>query len=111
LRHLPGGIDEYLSRVADPVVVPTAPQGSAPAPAMSGLSAAELRVARKDLSRLERQLGKLDERVLKINESLAAHGSDYDKLVELDAQLKAVQQERGEVEEAWLELAERVPEA
>jgi hypothetical protein len=42
---------------------------------------------------------------------LAAHGSDYDKLVELDAQLKAVQQERGEVEEAWLELAERVPEA
>jgi hypothetical protein len=31
--------------------------------------------------------------------------------MELDAQLKAVQAERAQVEEAWLELAERVPEA
>jgi septal ring factor EnvC (AmiA/AmiB activator) len=75
------------------------------------MSAAELRTARKDLSRLERQLAKLEERIVKINESLAAHGSDYDKIMELDAQLKAVQSERGQVEEAWLELAERVPES
>jgi hypothetical protein len=31
--------------------------------------------------------------------------------MELDAQLKAVQSERAQVEEAWLELAERVPES
>ena len=111
LVHLPGGIDEYLSRVADPAVVPTAPSSNSPAPASSAMSAADLRTARKDLARLERQLAKLDERVVKINESLAAHGSDYDKIMELDAQLKAVQAERGQVEEAWLELAERVPEA
>jgi hypothetical protein len=114
LVHLPGGIDEYLSRVADPAVVSTsgtAPGASGAAPATSGMSAAELRTARKDLSRLERQLVKLDERVVKINESLAAHGSDYEKIMELDAQLKAVQEERGQVEEAWLELAERIPEA
>jgi len=111
LVHLPGGIDEYLSRVADPAVVPTAPSSNSPAPASSAMSAAGLRTARKDLARLERQLAKLDERVVKINESLAAHGSDYDKIMELDAQLKAVQAERGQVEEAWLELAERVPEA
>ena len=72
LVHLPGGIDEYLSRVIDPATVPTAPQGAGPAaPASAGMSAAELRVARKDLSRLERQLVKLDDRVTKINESLA----------------------------------------
>jgi len=111
LVHLPGGIDEYLSRVADPVVVPTAPSSTGTAPVSSGMSAADLRIARKDLARLERQLVKLDERVVKINESLAAHGSDYDKIMELDAQLKAVQGERAQVEEAWLELAERVPEA
>ena len=35
--------------------------------------------------------------------------SDYDKIIELDAQLKAVQEERAQVEEAWLELAEQVP--
>jgi ATPase subunit of ABC transporter with duplicated ATPase domains len=111
LVHLPGGIEEYLSRVADPVAVPTAPAAARPVPAGDGLSAAELRTARKDLSRLERQLAKLEERIVEINEGLARHGSDYDKIMELDAQLKAVQGERGQVEEAWLELAERVPES
>jgi CHAD domain-containing protein len=75
----------------------------------SGLSAAELRQARKDLARLERQLGKLEDRILALNEKLADHGSDYDKIVELEAQLKAVQEERAQVEEAWLTLAEEVP--
>jgi ATPase subunit of ABC transporter with duplicated ATPase domains len=114
LVHLPGGIDEYLARVADPAVVSTsgtAPGATSAAPAGGGMSAAELRTARKDLTRLERQLAKLDERVVKINEGLAQHGADYGKLMELDAQLKAVQEERGQVEEAWLELAERLPEA
>jgi chromosome segregation ATPase len=86
----------------------TGAKASAPS---SGMSAAELRTARKDLSRLERQVTKLDERIIKINESLATHGSDYDKIMELDAQLKAVQAERAQVEEAWLELAEQVPES
>ncbi|MGW4941303.1 ABC-F family ATP-binding cassette domain-containing protein [Actinoplanes sp. NPDC004185] len=113
LVHLPGGIDEYLSRAGNPAAPPgelLTAGGKAPTDP-SGMSAAELRAARKDLSRLERQVAKLDERILKINESLAVHGSDYDKIMELDAQLKAVQEERGQVEEAWLELAERVPES
>ncbi|GAB2610099.1 ABC transporter ATP-binding protein [Paractinoplanes abujensis] len=105
LVHLPGGIDEYLVRASSG-------QGQAPSPVRDekpGLSAGDLRQARKDLTRLERQLGKLEERIVKINEKLAEHGSDYDKIMEYDAQLKAVQQERAEVEEAWLELAEQVP--
>jgi ATP-binding cassette subfamily F protein uup len=113
LVHLPGGITEYLSRAGNPAAPPqtAAATGRAAAPAAAGMSAAEQRTARKDLTRLERQVAKLDERILKINEQLATHGSDYDKILELDAQLKAVQEERGQVEEAWLELAERVPEA
>jgi ATPase subunit of ABC transporter with duplicated ATPase domains len=112
LVHLPGGIDEYLSRVGNPAAPPgeLLTTGRAPV-AAAGMSAADLRTARKDLSRLERQVVKLDERIAKINEGLAAHGSDYDKIMELDAQLKAVQAERAQVEEAWLELAERVPES
>ncbi len=114
LVHLPGGVDEYLARVTGK------PAMGAPAYAVpertpsgatgTGMSAAEARQARKDLSRLERQLAKLDERESKINESLAVHGSDYDKIIELDAQLKTVREERAQVEEAWLELAEQVPE-
>jgi ATP-binding cassette subfamily F protein uup len=110
LVHLPGGVDEYLARVGTGAAdgVP-AKQAQVP-PGATGLSAAEARQARKDLVRLERQLGKLEERVLKINEQLADHGSDYEKIVELEAQLKAVQEERGRVEGEWLELAEVVPD-
>jgi len=112
LVHLPGGIDEYLARAGNPAAPPGELLTTGKAPSVAaGMSAAELRIARKDLSRLERQVAKLDERIFKINESLASHGSDYDKIMELDAQLKAVQEERGQVEEAWLELAERVPES
>jgi ABC transport system ATP-binding/permease protein len=105
LVHLPGGVDEYLATGQ-----PELTDGTQPVKIKSpGWSAGDLRAAKKELSRLERQLAKLEDRILKINESLAVHGSDYDKIVELDAQLKAVQEERARTEEAWLELAERVP--
>jgi septal ring factor EnvC (AmiA/AmiB activator) len=105
LVHLPGGVEEYLARAPEPSTPFVAGKI-----ARTGVSAAELRAAKKDLARLERQLAKLEDRIVKINESLAQHGSDYDKIVELDAQLKSVQAERAQTEEAWLELAERVPE-
>jgi ATP-binding cassette subfamily F protein uup len=109
LVHLPGGIDEYLARVATPGAPGVPAKGvSEASPAASGLSSGELRQARKDLSRLERQMDKLTEKEAKINESLAQHGSDYDKLVELEGQLKLVRQEKAEAEEAWLLLAEQV---
>ena len=109
LVHLPGGVDEYLARTASRTFTPdvSAPVGVRETGV--GLSAGDLRQARKDLTRLERQLAKLDERIVKLNEKLAEHGSDYSKIMELDAQLKAAQNERGEVEDAWLELAEQVP--
>jgi ATPase subunit of ABC transporter with duplicated ATPase domains len=110
LVHLPGGVDEYLARAATRLS-PGVPETQAQAaPSATGLSAGEARQARKDLARLERQLGKLEERILKINEALAEHGADYQKLIELESQLKATQEERGQVEEAWLELADQVPE-
>ncbi|MEV6490193.1 ABC-F family ATP-binding cassette domain-containing protein [Actinoplanes sp. NPDC051633] len=106
LVHLPGGVDEYLATGQPQLTDDTQPvKIKSP-----GWSAGDLRAAKKELSRLERQLAKLEDRILKINESLAVHGSDYDKIIELDAQLKAVQEERARTEEAWLELAERVPE-
>jgi hypothetical protein len=110
LVHLPGGVDEYLARVAVPGAPGVPSKGVEAQQSAPGLSQGELRQARKDLARLERQMDKLSEREAKINESLAEHGSDYDKLVELEAQLKAVQQERAQTEEAWLELAEQVPQ-
>jgi ATP-binding cassette subfamily F protein uup len=109
LVHLPGGIDEYLARVTPGGALPVPPQLQAQAPAGApGLSSGELRQARKDLSRLERQMDKLTEKESKINEKLAQHGSDYEKIVEFEAQLKAVREEKEQAEMEWLELAEQV---
>jgi energy-coupling factor transporter ATP-binding protein EcfA2 len=108
LVHLPGGVDEYLARASGSTPsTPIMPTGPAPA-ASSGMSAADLRTAKKELAKLERQLGKLEQKEAQLNESLAVHGADYDKIVELDGQLRATRDERGRVEEAWLELAEQL---
>ncbi|GAA0817198.1 ABC-F family ATP-binding cassette domain-containing protein [Spirilliplanes yamanashiensis] len=110
--HLPGGIDEYLARTSSAPVVSTSGTiagGPAAAPAANGMSAAEVRAARKELGKLERQLAKLEQKEARLNESLAEHGADYDKIIELDGQLKATRAERAQVEETWLELAEQLP--
>ncbi|MEV0606869.1 ABC-F family ATP-binding cassette domain-containing protein [Polymorphospora rubra] len=128
LVHLPGGVDEYLARV-------TGPAGKAPGTAgggraadgagrpagggtaeagaagASGLSAAEVRTARKELTRLERQVAKLEQKAAGLHEQLAANATDYAKVAELDAQLRAVTADREAVEESWLALAEQLPDS
>ncbi|WP_446218224.1 ABC-F family ATP-binding cassette domain-containing protein [Micromonospora sp. IBHARD004] len=113
LAHLPGGVDEYLARAAGVQPgpargeVPSAPAAAATAP--SGMSAAEVRVAKKELSRLERQVGKLEQKEATLLDQLAANATDYAKVAELDAQLKELRAEREGTEEAWLALAEELP--
>jgi ABC transport system ATP-binding/permease protein len=123
LTHVPGGVDEYLARVAAPADAAATP-AAAPAtnraaataaatpaaPAPSGLSAADLRAGRKELSRLERQVDRLTEREAALHERLAEHATDYEKVASLDAELRAVAADRGRTEEEWLALAERLGE-
>lgn len=109
LVHLPGGVDEYLARASEgvrPVPVAGGGQGAAPA---SGMSAAQVRQARKELARLERQVGRLEQREADLLDRLAAHATDYATVADLDAQLKDVRAEREQVEEAWLTLADQIP--
>ncbi|MFC7545117.1 ABC-F family ATP-binding cassette domain-containing protein [Plantactinospora sp. GCM10030261] len=128
LVHLPGGVDEYLSRVdgaplarrtrsemAAAVPADPAAGGAGVAEGVGGgvagparLSAAEARTAKKELARLERQIGKLEQREAALHEELAAKATDYSSVTELDGRLRAVRTEREQVELAWLELAERV---
>ncbi|MBE1486899.1 ABC-F family ATP-binding cassette domain-containing protein [Plantactinospora soyae] len=122
LVHLPGGIDEYLARVptsgglrtggfgtAGPE--PGTAAGTAPERTENGLSGGELRAARKELTRLERQVRKLEQRESALHGELAEHATDYGRVAELDGQLRAVRAEREQTEEAWLALAEEVPES
>jgi ATP-binding cassette subfamily F protein uup len=109
LRHLPGGVDEYL-RLRSSVPVPVAARivSAAPAaPANGGFtpgSAAE-RAAKKELDRLDRQIARAGEREAKLHAELAANATNYEKLTELGGQLAAVEAEKADLEERWLEVA------
>ncbi len=109
LRHLPGGIEQYVELRAAaegdaPVRVPSAPAGAKAAPA----SQAELRAARKELARLERALEKLSAREATLHEDMAAAATDHDALREMQGSLAQLGGQRGELEAAWMAAAEQL---
>jgi ATP-binding cassette subfamily F protein uup len=130
VTHLPGGIEEYLARrSATTSAVPSssssssdggcgagssASSGGRSTPAVepssvtagSGVSAAQRRDARKEARRLERRLEVLAARERELHTALAEAATDPARLLELDAELRAVVTERGHVEEEWLRAAE-----
>jgi ABC transport system ATP-binding/permease protein len=109
LAYLPGGVDEYLGLRAEAVAPTVAALTSAGSgtPAV-GTSAARQRAGQKELARLERQIARLTDSEVQLTESLAAHASDYARLMELGGQLREVQAQRAELEERWLEVAEQI---
>ncbi|MDH2428719.1 ABC-F family ATP-binding cassette domain-containing protein [Sphaerisporangium sp. TRM90804] len=121
LSMLPGGVDEYLQRRASGTALTAragAPQAArapaaeqaAQAPATAAPSAKELREARKELSRLERQLDRIGEREATLHSAMAEAASDYGRLAAMDAELKELRAQKESVEVEWMELAERLGE-
>ncbi|MEV0434156.1 ABC-F family ATP-binding cassette domain-containing protein [Nocardia sp. NPDC050413] len=103
LTNLPGGIDQYLTRRAaqTDAAKPINTKSTA-----TSTDSADRRAARKELSRLERSIAKLDEREQKLHTALADAATDPDKLVKLNTELKEVVAEKEAAEERWMELAE-----
>jgi ATP-binding cassette subfamily F protein uup len=106
---LPGGVEEYLARRR--TAVATAEPGRAGAGATSAGGAARSRIgdsraARKELARLERKLAKLTAEQGRIHAEMAARATDYEAVSALDAQLRAVEAEQSQAEDAWLALAD-----
>ena len=104
VRHVPGGIEQYLELRHQAAAVeaptrPTARSGGAPAGAV-------LRAARKEAARLERALEKLTTREQQLHADMAEAATDHERLHELQAALDAVAAEREDAEAAWLEAAE-----
>ena len=100
---LPGGVDEYLSsrrRSGAPAAV-----GAQRVPAVS--SAAQTRLARKELARLEAQLERTQHRIDELHQEMAATATDHGRLAALDAELGRLSTQQEELEHAWLEVAER----
>src|ERR1700678_171796 len=85
LRHLPGGIDEYLRLVAQPTAAPVAATLPAESPAMSG---AQRRAAEKELASVDRQLARLTDRIAAKHTELAEHDqSDHVGITGLTGEL------------------------
>ena len=116
IRDLPGGVEEYLQlrhaaeAAAAASGAPAGPAGAAVAEqagaAPAGPSAAELREARKEMARLEKQLSRLAEREEKIHADMAAKATDHQAVLELNARLREIVDEREELELQWLAAAE-----
>ncbi|MCW5951268.1 MAG: ABC-F family ATP-binding cassette domain-containing protein [Propionibacteriaceae bacterium] len=105
LRHLPGGVDEYLElrRQADAFPAPGTPRAARPA---ATATAATIRQARKDLARVENQLEKARAAIEKLHHAMTRHAADYEKLTALQAELTAAESRHAALETEWLELAE-----
>ena len=111
LRMLPGGVDEYLVRrtaLAQAAAADTASaaaSAAAAAPPPSGPSAKDQRAAQKELARIERRLDRISTLEKELHDRMTAAATDYEKIAELDAQLRELTDERDRLEEEWLTLA------
>ena len=116
LRHLPGGIDQYLElRAAEDAArdaLGSAPaavssEGSAASADSPALSGADRRAAEKELSAVERKMERLQNDIVKSRDGLASlDQSDYTLLNAEMAKITAVESEVAELEDRWLELSE-----
>jgi ATP-binding cassette subfamily F protein uup len=100
LRHLPGGMDEYLARRATAATDAVSPRG-----ASGPTRGAAVRASRRELARLERALQRSSEREAALHEEMAAHASDHVRLGELQRERQALLAQRDELETAWLEAS------
>ena len=132
LRHLPGGVDEYLrlrmleerrdgtgagsagstgADAADPTGT-SARGGTGGEGGKAGaarLQGAALRDAQKEAASLERRIARLTERIDAQRTALAEHDqSDYLGLGAKTEAISALEREAGELEERWFQLAEAI---
>ncbi len=137
IRHLPGGVDEYLdivrqsesqahgasgapddgrkqAGVPDPVLGSKASGGtSAPsASPVTVLSNKQIYQAKKDLASIERKLATAEASLARAHaEQQATDPTDYEALVAAQRAVDAAQENKDELELQWLELAELLSEA
>jgi ATP-binding cassette subfamily F protein uup len=110
IRHLPGGIDQYLEQRRDAEQhrsTSSVPRKDDEAPG------ARLRAERKETQRAEREVKRMEsaierltEREAALGEQMTAVATDHAKLAELQAELGRLIAEREQLEASWLEASE-----
>ena len=128
VRDLPGGVEQYLDlrQAARAAAALSAASGSSSAGARvaasyatgtgtasavrsgSEKSASELREAKKDLNRIDRQLARLSAREDRIHAEMAASAADHAAVLALNTTLRGIVDERETLELEWLAVAEAI---
>jgi len=109
LRHLPGGVDEYLRLRRESHNDPGTPKTDVAGENGSGLSGSERRTVQKEVASIERRLDKFHAEVRTLHQRMADHEqSDYEGLQRLADKLRAVEAQTAELEERWLELSDLI---
>ena len=115
LRHVPGGVDEYLRLTASSsgAVSRSQAPAAAPAPAQAeaarGLSNAERQRLKKEIASLERKMDVRRERVEELERGMFdIDPTDFAALSSLQDEISAARSELEELELAWLEASERL---
>jgi ABC transport system ATP-binding/permease protein len=112
LRHLPGGVDQYLELRKHSLSSTKIQNGKALASAdtkspTAGLSGAALRDAQKNLSRIERALEKLGVEEVNLHQQMALQDqNDYIALNDLATKQAACNLKREQLETEWLEASD-----
>jgi ABC transport system ATP-binding/permease protein len=108
LRHLPGGVDEYLRLAQQAGAERAAPAAATPSQSQE-ISGAQLRAAEKEIASIDRRLARLAEQITAKHHELADHDqSDHIGIIRLTEQLRDLERDVAEAESRWLELSEVV---
>jgi ABC-type multidrug transport system ATPase subunit len=105
LRHVPGGVDEYLRLLGKSKQQNPQPQTAQ----KSGMDAATVDSyqLRKQISSIERKLHTLQGKDAKLTDQMhTADPTDYEQLINLGEQQRELRQQIEQLEEEWLEKSE-----
>jgi len=111
LRHLPGGVDEYvaLSRERRRTIAGIGTFGVASGGNGPTLPAAERRTLTKDLQAAERRMQRIADSTKAIQAKMGEHDQmDYEGLTAMGDELRALAAENAKLEERWLAISDQL---
>ena len=105
LRDLPRGVDQYLELRSSMIE-----QSISQAPKKTISDAAQVRLIKKEIARLEKQIEKIASEEAELTREQESAAFDHQKLLDVGTKLNAVQLQRQKLEDEWLELSGKISE-
>jgi ATP-binding cassette subfamily F protein uup len=105
LQDLPRGVDQYLELRSSMIE-----RSISLAPKKMISDAAQVRLVKKEISRLEKQIAKVAKEESELLVEQEKSSFDHQKLLDIGSKLEAVQLQRQKLEDEWLELSGKISE-